>query len=163
MSTSKRRPYVPEDFDPYGKNPKPMMGKPLVGYSEARGKAPRAKPTPVKKVNRERGGHFAPERRNEPLRAWIRQQPCLLTGLVNADGVQHSCLGPVQCCHVKPWGSSLTDESNVVPLCAKGHHQQEGRTKQFETVWPIRLAAAARKLSGLFYKHLGKKAVRASR
>jgi hypothetical protein len=134
--------------------------RPPVPYAEARAKAPRPKPTPVVKVNRERGGHRAPENVNEPLRAWIRQQPCLLTGLDNVDGVRHTCLGPIQCCHVKPWGSSLTDESNVIPLCGKAHAQQEGKTRQFESTWPVRLAMAARKYSAKFYRESGERAAK---
>lgn len=134
--------------------PMPVIGKPLIGYAE-KGAKPRPKPTPVAKVNAERKGHRAAENVNEPLRAWIRQQPCLLTGLVNASGDTHRCVGPVQACHVKPWGSSLTDEENLVPLCYGAHLQQEGKTKQFEMAWPVRLARPARKFCALFYKALG--------
>lgn len=135
-----------------------MIGKPLIGYAD-KGAKPRPKPTPVVKVNKERGGHRAPENVNEPLRAFVRTLPCILAGLVNADGIAHRCSGPVVCCHGVTWAHSLTDENNVFPGCGGiggAHAQQEGRTKEFEMHWPVRVKPVCRRVTARFYREYPK-------
>lgn len=132
---------------------------PAIPYEVARGKMPRPKPVAVVKLNKERKGHRIPANVNEPLRAFVRSLDCILKGLVNADGLPHRCAGPVVCCHLKTQGSGAADDNNVWPGCSGiggAHAQQEGRTKQFEMFWPVRLKAICKRVTAKFYREYPK-------
>lgn len=139
-----------------------MSGKPLVGYAD-KGVKPRPKPLPVKKVNAERGGHRFPEHVNQPLRDFVRTLPCILTGLVSSEGHAHRCYGDIMVCHLKTRGSGAPDDENVFPGCLTAHTAQEGRTKQFEMTWPVRVKGVCRRVTATFYKAAGLKAAEKKR
>lgn len=72
--------------------------------------------TPLKRKGKERG---------EPmpaLRAWIRQQPCALSGRVLAGPV---CRGKTQPAHL-PRVKQHGDIRNLIPLCKAHHDEQHG-------------------------------------
>lgn len=136
-----------------------MGPKPLVGYDAV--KAPREpKPrTPVKKINRERGGQRFPKNAIPELREWIRQQPCVLA--VAREGSPHvvyPCRGPVEVAHVKSRGAGGKDFDGTVALCQE-HHREQHRIgiRSFEFKHQVRLAALAKATTAAFLKWKGAK------
>lgn len=102
------------------------------------------KRTPLRRKTRlrSRGRSRYPKARRMDYRAWIREQPCILSHL------GHTCEGVgdrqrIEACHVKTWGSSGTDEGNLFPACPTVHDMQEGRTKEFEKRFKLNLSVAA--------------------
>ncbi len=77
------------------------------------------------------------------FRAWVREQPCLLRGRVDREGVPHQCVGTADPAHVVTYGHSRRDVRNIVPLCRLAHLEQEGRTREFEVRYDLDLRAIA--------------------
>lgn len=128
-----------------------MSGKPLISWAEKSApKEPKPR-TPVKKINAQRQGHRFPKNVNQPLRVFIAGLGCLLDGAVDRNGIAHRChWGGVTVCHYPTRGSGTPDDDHVFPGCLNAHNEQEGRTKEFEYRWQVRLRAA-------FYRHMGGK------
>jgi hypothetical protein len=128
-----------------------VTGKALVSWDQV--KAPKKPDGPKERFDK---------LRNEPLRGFVRGQPCILAGVVDRYGKKHVCKGPVVCCHLKTKGSKGGDDGNTFPGCdgIEGcHAQQEGRTKQFEYRWvhpkgglSQKLKALCRKITAAFYR-----------
>lgn len=123
-------------------------------------KAPR-KPKAVKRlkaISPKTGGSKYPNSENRPLREYVKTLPCILEGRVDRNGLKHHCQGPIDPCHLKPWGSSGEDDENLFPGCRWGaHHEQEGHTKEFEYHWALRLKPICRKVTAAFYDAKGGK------
>lgn len=108
-------------------------------------------------------------RRDPAYQAWVRGQPCLLSGRSVAPagmaasryyvvpGVKywHQCWGPVQVCHVKSRGAGGDDRANIVPLCAGGHAQQHTGIQSFQRYWDLDLCAAAARLYQTYLRENG--------
>jgi hypothetical protein len=132
--------------------------KPLLTHAEVHAPKPPKPRLGVKKINAKRHGHRFPKNVNQPLRVSVAGLPCILDGAVDRDGIRHVChWGGVMVCHYKTRGSGGPDDDNVFPGCLWVHNEQEGRTKEFEYGWQIRLKAFCRKVTAAFYEHLGEK------
>lgn len=93
--------------------------------------------TPVK------GKRGTPRKRkhepNEPLRAWIRLQPCVIAG-------KHECIGVVQCCHRLTRGARNPDEGNMFAGCVSAHDEQGRSIVSFERKYGVNLRAICARL-----------------
>jgi len=122
--------------------------------------------TPMKQRNAKRGGAKFPKRRDPEYMAWIRTLPCLIAGLRRKESAEwsngenwheewwHECKGRVQAAHVKSRGAGGDDVGNVLPLCARAHHEQHTiGMKTWAKMWGYRdiagLEYQARKLAAL--------------
>lgn len=131
--------------------------KAVLPYAEVKA-PPEPRPrVPVKERNAKRGGHRLPNNVNEPLRVYVRGLPCILSGLVDRNGLVHECTGRVVCCHSPTRGSGTPDDNHVFPGCdgiGGAHAQQEGRTKEFEYRWRLRLRPLMRRITSAFHRQL---------
>jgi hypothetical protein len=125
--------------------------KPLLGYESVKAPKPPKSRVGVKQINAKRGGVRFPKNAIPELRAWIRQQPCVLQR--GEPHVVYPCRGPVEVAHVKTRGSGGPDFDNTVPLCME-HHRELHRTgrKSFEFKYQVRLAALAKVETAAFLK-----------
>ena len=90
--------------------------------------------TRVKARNAKRGGHRFPKTVDEDFRAWVRTQPCCVTGLLG-----------VHAAHVRSRGAGGADRENLVPLVPELHREldhQLGRD-DFEKKYKVNLATEA--------------------
>jgi hypothetical protein len=121
----------------------------------------------MKSYNAKRKGSAFPKRRNPEYCAWIREQPCILSGRKRAEipgeligHAWHPTFcgfigGPVQVCHVKTRGAGGNDLGNVLPMCAGAHDEQHCiGIPAFQKRWGINLAKIAAGL-GLLYSEGG--------
>ena len=108
--------------------------------------------TPMRKRNAKRKGHRFPKHVNEAYREYIRGLSC------EADevgfpwwarrGGSVDCDGPIHPAHVKSRGAGGPDIGNIVPLCARHHHQQHSvGIKTFQAIYDLDLAKIAAKLA----------------
>lgn len=139
-----------------------MTGKPLLTRAEVQDraqqrraeKAAKAVKRGVKKVSK--GARF-PHLVNEPLRKYVRGLPCVIAGLTDGNGYAHKCAMMdgrplIVVAHLKTRGAGGADDENCFPACAWAHFSQEGRTKEFEARWGIKLAAICRRVTARFYR-----------
>ena len=127
--------------------------KPLLGYESVKAPKPPKPRVGVKKINAHRAGHRFPKSVNEPLRAFTRTFPCVIADrLSRVTGVVHRCRTDVVCCHHKTQGSGGPDENNTFPGCWDAHRMQEGRSKEFEWEFDVRLKPVCRRITTAFWR-----------
>jgi len=127
--------------------------KPMKRTSLKRGaplaRGPGLTRSPMKKGKSKRaqksGGHLFPANVDKAFRAWVREQPCVVTGY--ATGGWSAILGRavrVVCAHLKSRGSGGKDAENIVPLDWQLHDElgQRGRS-EFELRYRVSLPHAA--------------------
>ena len=111
--------------------------------------------TRMKQINRKRGGHAFPHRRDPEYCEWVRRQPCLLAGRQRTDlgwhfqgDCVHICFTAVrQVCHVKSRGAGGDDRKNVVAMCPRAHAEQHRiGIRSFECRWNVDLKLEADQL-----------------
>ena len=103
--------------------------------------------TPMKKINKRRGGHAFPRNVDTAYRDWIRGLACILAPRYPL----HRCVGAAQVCHVKSRGAGGPDRANIVPMCASAHNDQHSvGIRSFEKFWGISLRTIARQLTEVY-------------
>ena len=108
--------------------------------------------TPRRKRNPKTGGHRFPKNVDEEYREYIRGLPCEADEVGFPWWARHDgsvdCDGPIHPAHVKSRGAGGPDIGNIVPLCARHHHQQHNvGIKTFQAIYTLDLAWIARRLT----------------
>lgn len=83
---------------------------------------------------------------DRPYRAWIREQPCVLSGKPG-----HRCRGETEACHVVTKGAGGKDRGNLFAACSRAHGAQHHQGMQtFQQDWGVNLTAVARELEARY-------------
>ena len=68
------------------------------------------------RLKNKRGDRFKNRRRDPEKLAWLRQQPCVVSG-------QHTCRLPIEAHHLH----QERHDDETLPLCSKAHHDELGQ------------------------------------